>query len=189
LVPISWNSPISSGDGTEWLTLAVIDPSEQRKGGGKQGTIVQLDLSVLATCLDMFGVQIPDFRSAQPFTYRQDGQGSFIAENKKTGALYAVTTDFLSKTSSQMGGAQGQTDLNKPRYNWVASDFAKDPNVEGVAKQAAQIHEIGNSLGALTEKAPAVKNPRLRKIDSDAGMALEECVFGGYVNTDGSVFK
>jgi hypothetical protein len=140
------------GDGTEWLTLAVIDPSEQKKGGRKRRTIVQLDLSVLANCLDLFGVKIPDFRSAQPFPYRQDGQGAFIAENKKTGALYAITTDFVSKTSRQMGGAQGQTDFNKPHHNWVASDFAKDPNVEGVAKQAAQIHEIGNSLSALTEK-------------------------------------
>ena len=59
---------------------------------------------------------------------------------------------------------------------------------------AAQIHEIGNSIyqeyvtyGLVKPEASA----RLQKLvnDSDAGIALEECVFGGFVMKNGKVVK
>jgi RHS repeat-associated protein len=171
-------------------TVAVIDRAFlNQSGGGKKPKIATLDPERLSACLDLFGVETPDWRRDQPFTYGLNGQGAFIVEDKKTKNIYAITTDFQSKTKAQLGGATGLTDLNKPRYNWVASDFAKDLNVERVAAQAAQIHEIGNSLGALTGRHPEAKSKALRAIDPDEGMALEECVFGGFVNPNGSVTK
>lgn len=170
--------------------ILIVDPPAGGEGGGgtePQSPIAKLNLDRLDSCLGkLFSVQIADFKRDQPFVYDVRGQGAFIAQNKKTGRLYAITTDFTSRTRGELGGS-GQTSSRLPYYNWVASDFAKDPNVAGVAKQASQIHEIGNSLGLLTGKKPKAKNPNLRKLDGDQGMALEECAFGGYVKPDGSV--
>jgi len=151
--------------------------------------VVELDLNKLNSCLGLFGVEI-DYatQEGEAFVYDMRGQGSFFVKDKKTGRGYGITTDFTSKTRAQLGGT-GATSPRLPYYNWVANDYASDARTSYVALMAAQIHEIGNSLSFLTGKKPRAKDPNLRKADKDSGMALEECVFGGFVEPGGSVTK
>jgi hypothetical protein len=55
------------------------------------------------------------------------------------------------------------------------------------------VHEIGNKIyqqfAASGLQKPQAQSNYLRNFDSDAGMALEECVFTGYVNPNGKIVK
>jgi hypothetical protein len=55
------------------------------------------------------------------------------------------------------------------------------------AIQAGQIHEIGNSLRYITGNIVTATDPNMRRYDSDAGNALTECVYGGFVLLDGTI--
>lgn len=83
-------------------------------------------------------------------------------------------------------------DPNDSYLVYLGSDaFA---NSAAVYRIAAQIHEIGNNIYQEYGKFGLVQpqaSSRLQRLvsDSDAGIALEECVFGGYVMKNGRVLK
>jgi hypothetical protein len=57
---------------------------------------------------------------------------------------------------------------------------------------AIWVHETGNSLSAITGNYPLPKNPydfpMKNGFDLDSGAALEDCVFGGNVSPDGTLY-
>ncbi|MFY9607489.1 MAG: RHS repeat-associated core domain-containing protein, partial [Blastocatellia bacterium] len=70
-----------------------------------------------------------------------------------------------------------------PYTAFVASDlstFDQKPSI------AVQMHELGNALAGITGVArdPAPPNPE--NSDTDAGVRMERCMFGGTFNKDGS---
>jgi hypothetical protein len=53
---------------------------------------------------------------------------------------------------------------------------------------ASQVHEIGNALEYLTGNSGRERlGPALAAFDPDDGIALEDCVFGGRVNLNGTI--
>jgi len=88
--------------------------------------------------------------------------------------------------------AMAMADPNDSYLVYLGSDaFASSAAVYRIA---AQIHEIGNNIYqeygkfGLTQPQASSRLQRLVN-DSDAGLALEECVFGGYVMKNGRVLK
>lgn len=87
--------------------------------------------------------------------------------------------------------AMGMADYNDSFLVYLGSDAFK--NTSSVYRIAAQVHEIGNKIyqqfATYGLKKPEVQSDFLRNRDSDAGMALEECVFNGFVNPNGKVVR
>jgi len=86
----------------------------------------------------------------------------------------------------------GMADPNDSFLVYLGSDAFN--NSVPVYRIAAQIHEIGNNIyqefATYGLPKPTVQSNYLRNhVDSDPGMALEECVFGGYVTPNGKVLK
>jgi hypothetical protein len=89
--------------------------------------------------------------------------------------------------------AVGYAEDNSSRIVYIANDL------NSIDRFVTRIHEIGNKIyakyktvGLNKPEASAGLRNKLKKIkldDDDAGMALEECVFGGRVFSDGTVFK
>lgn len=87
----------------------------------------------------------------------------------------------------------GYADDDFSRIIYIAND------IEGINRIATEIHEIGNKIYARFKTVglpkPEVSAGLQKKLlkakleDDDAGMALEECVFGGRVLADGTVLK
>jgi hypothetical protein len=139
------------------------------------------------------------------FVNNADGSGgrlTFIS--LKTNDVSTVTTDAKTFDSKELGDKErlqdtgfgmdnpyGLTMWSNPWTNYIARDHAKvkgNPNQSDYLNYLAiQVHEDGNSISMLLgdplrhkemENAPVAKDKRLRALDRDAGMALEECVFG-----------
>ncbi len=112
--------------------------------------------------------------------------------------LFEVDFDTTSKDGTEISriGQRGRTEHISavgiaPRGGWtvhIASGFAASPRTPDVSVSAVEIHELGNKLAEkfIGNRAlfPKAKSNWLRRFDSDAGMALEECVFGGGVSTN-----
>lgn len=114
---------------------------------------------------------------------------------------FSIDLDF-SKDKNQI---KIDTERNAPGYS--PADFSRvvyiANNISAIDKFVTTIHEIGNKIYARYMGPVGIGQPvasaRLRAAmvryggqeadDGDAGMALEECVFGGRVQSDGTVLK
>lgn len=129
-------------------------------------------------------------------------KGSFVGFFGKgpTKIPFTITADSTSMSVSDIrkrtgiAGAIAFSDGGASNYHgtvYVGRDYAQ--RAAPVALAATQIHEIGNKIWFMFEgsfKKPQA-SPGLQKLanDDDAGIALEECVFGGTVRRDGSVLR
>jgi hypothetical protein len=147
------------------------------------------DPAKLAGCVnDLFGV-------GGIFDADRSG-GSFLGSHK--GELFEVDILTSTYTKSELNrkvnrGRRQKVDavgFSEPG-GWsvfLGSEFANNPSIPGVAVTAVENHELGNKLAEKfignRNLFPKAKSKWLRAFDSDAGMALEECVFGGGVSTN-----
>jgi hypothetical protein len=108
---------------------------------------------------------------------------------------FTIRLDDTSKTVSQIrqetksSTAIAMSDYNDQWLVYLGSDAFKNTVPE--YRIATEVHEIGNKLYDEFAKdglpKPRALSNLLFKHDNDAGMALEECVFGGFVNPNGAV--
>jgi hypothetical protein len=172
------------------------------------GSVAKFDLERFKSCLEIqFNTKlgISDGRT-QGFDINS---GSFYGiYNNSIG--FSVRIDSTSKSgaditqfgrqSGRLSSTQtaiGMSDIRNPDVVYIASD--KFNNRSPAYRIATQVHEIGNKIddkfgvyGLQQPHASSRLRNRLAKInasDDDAGIALEECVFGGYVLNNGRVFK
>jgi hypothetical protein len=95
----------------------------------------------------------------------------------------------LSQNPLAPGTHAGATFKKSPYLNFIASDVANNPRVPMEAIIAGQVHELGNSLAYITGNSPSARSANLRRYDSDAGNALTECVYGGFVLLNGRITR
>ncbi len=144
-------------------------------------------------CLGKMGVNLVKFDPNDRlggFSWFSDAEG-----RKHINAIYTDMSKYNTKELTETVRGRGGTGFSYVGWapsgliglNYVASDYAKTAAL--VAVTAKRIHEIGNSLEHdIHRRLPWNPNhPELYKQDNDAGMALEDCVFGGFVNRDGTV--
>jgi hypothetical protein len=82
----------------------------------------------------------------------------------------------------------GFTDTKEPFTNYIANDA--DIVLKGAEFFATWVHELGNSLAAITGIDPLKPADAAERYDErtpDAGTAFEDCVFGGKVLPNGAV--
>lgn len=80
--------------------------------------------------------------------------------------------------------------LGQAYTNYVASDHASDKkNVTDIGTIATWVHELGNSIAAITNTSATPEHPENFFKDEDSGAALEECVFGSYVLPNGTLYN
>lgn len=88
--------------------------------------------------------------------------------------------DVAAMARKPVGAYGGFMDARYPHTNFVASDLQqRGYDFENV--RAAWVHELGNSLAAITGQPRQAKLPGMLAWDKDSGNALEECVYGGKV--------
>jgi hypothetical protein len=122
-------------------------------------------------------------------------EGLFVGS--RFNKFFTVKTDMTTYTASQLrslsptplapGTVAGLTFPKHPYLNWLASDVVNDPRVSYEVVLAAFVHELGNSLGAISGRASPAKDPRMFRYDKDSGNGLTECVYGGSVLQDGTI--
>jgi hypothetical protein len=116
---------------------------------------------------------------------------------------FSLSIDTTTLTSAQISASAGERagdlvgiatrpSVLRDRTVYIASDYANNTRavVDDKYIVAKMIHEVGNAISIVTGINPSAKNPRAfgpGSGDSDAGAALEECVFGGRVNQKGEV--
>ncbi len=93
--------------------------------------------------------------------------------------------NVISDPNTTVNGITFKDDVG---LTYVASDVAR--NAKLIFVIAVRIHEIGNSINNQTGHRlhiDTTKHPLVLYHDKDAGMALEDCVFGGQVLPNGMV--
>jgi RHS repeat-associated protein len=162
--------------------------------GGKQATFgpaAVFNSSTLDTCVDKL------FKVSGIYAGNRSG-GYFLGS--KDAKLFEVDFNTSLYNRSTMRAYLGKKDPRRRNVNalgfsepgmwtvFIASDFAKDSSVLDVVVTAVFVHELGNKLAEQfigpRSLWPKAKSQWLRQFDSDAGMALEECVFGGGVSSN-----
>ena len=143
------------------------------------------DRAKLSACVDRLFHVRGDF-------YGDRSGGSFMGS--QNGRLFEVDFNTSSYTLSSLRKETKRADavgFSQRGGGWtvfIASDFAKNPSTLDVVVTAVEIHELGNKLAEVFIRNPRLfpkaKSKFLRRFDPDAGMALEECVFGGGVSTN-----
>jgi RHS repeat-associated protein len=162
--------------------------------GGKQATFgpaAVFNSSTLDTCVDKL------FKVSGIYAGNRSG-GYFLVSI--VAKLFEVDFNTSLYNRSTMRAYLGKKDPRRRNVNalgfsepgmwtvFIASDFAKDSSVLDVVVTAVFVHELGNKLAEQfigpRSLWPKAKSQWLRQFDSDAGMALEECVFGGGVSSN-----
>lgn len=100
-----------------------------------------------------------------------------------------IRTDMVTYNSANVaamanrpvGTVGGFTNRRYPNPNFLASDFLMQRGRDFESLRAAWVHELGNSLAAMTGQPRKAKLPGMLAWDDDSGNALEECVYGGKV--------
>ncbi|MDQ3688043.1 MAG: DUF4214 domain-containing protein [Acidobacteriota bacterium] len=91
-----------------------------------------------------------------------------------------VTVNGIAFTADGRGVA-----TYSPYRNYTANNLTNPTGILGV-----QIHELGHSLTMITGIRPETSSrSRLRPGGADAGTALERCVFGGEVGSNGRLYR
>ena len=121
--------------------------------------------------------------------------GSYSGHSILTGTSFTIFTDAQSKNVTQLSKISGQsgtvgwTYYNTPYLNYVASDRSS-----GIYGLSNQVPETGNGIAYVIKQYQdqrglpySMPQPKRPGGDRDPGAALEECVFGGPVSSDGRV--
>lgn len=159
----------------------------------------KLDLERFRACLRrLFLTEIaPSDGRSRGYDIRQ---GKFIGFFGKSGSPFTVTIDSTSKTLEQVRSETKNPDaiafsdgkaVNYHGTVYIAREYAQ--TAAPVAIEAAQVHEIGNKIwdlfaGYFPQPHASPRAQRFGK-DNDAGIALEECTFGGLVTKDGTLVR
>lgn len=164
-------------------------------------------LESFKTCLHkMFQV---DYQS-HSFTLVDSGGDSYFYGHTERGASwyslsaigdFNVRTDQQSYTIQQLGYkadragvgkvggglVAGFTDPSSPYVNAIALD--SDLLLKGSERFGAWVYELGNALSFITRLKPPIPGDARERygIGGEAGAAFEDCVFGGRLNSSGSV--
>ena len=93
----------------------------------------------------------------------------------------------LSPTALAPGTVAGLSLPKYPYLNWLASDVVSNPAIPYEAILAAHVHELGNSLAAISGRSSPAQDPRMFRYDRDSGNGLTECVYGGFVLPGGTI--
>jgi hypothetical protein len=114
------------------------------------------------------------------FTVRTDQQ-SYSSEDLKR----KINSYFGNSAAGKF--VAGYTDPKSPYVNAIANDASLE--LRGAEFFGTWVHELGNSLAAITRLSPQVAADAADRYDGDkdAGTAFEDCVFGGHVRPNGSV--
>jgi hypothetical protein len=118
--------------------------------------------------------------------------GRDVVSNGGASTTYTITFDF-SQTGAQI--AHSGAPWNYGYYDpltaytvFIANDIAAHTgNNNPIVVIATQIHELGNALQHIGGVATPPANPPDTFGDTDPGVILERCVFGGTVGDDGRV--
>jgi uncharacterized protein RhaS with RHS repeats len=195
-IPISWDDPISrhggpSGDGSEWVTLAVIDPTSVKKGYSAE----QIKAAVASCVSSLFKVVLVDFQAssrARNGVFNGTNMNVSNPDNQQVSVVnevHAYTANQLSRMHEKFEGLKpnsvgrlagltiGFTDISgnitgySPYRNFTASDVKSNSStLSGVnAITDTQIWELGNSLGFITHTAIAGEG-------QEEGPMFEDCV-------------
>jgi hypothetical protein len=175
-------------------------PIEPGGGGGApvDGQKAKFDIDRFKDCISrLFGVSLApdDGRSRSFSSTRSEGQVVGVRGDR----VFTVNTSMTAYNSSELramsttslppGTVTGVTLPSSPYLNFVASEIASNPSMPSVYVTAAQVHEIGNSLRYITGRTPRAIDVNLYNYDHDAGNALGECVYGGWVLPNGTITK
>jgi RHS repeat-associated protein len=151
----------------------------------------------LKKCLDtLFGVTMTSFQRA-----KNGSNGTFtgtgpdrVPPHTGNNENIEVTID-ATHTGADLGAMWTARHPGDPAGNlrgvylhdlsysaFVASNldtFSKKPSI------AVQVHELGNALAYITGTASDPTTPNFENNDTDSGVRLERCVFGGTFNNNG----
>jgi hypothetical protein len=130
---------------------------------------------------------------SQDETSQQDGSFGFDSLGAWFKGIWKdkpidVRTDMTTYSMADVGPMHGKTvglvggftNLRQPNTNFVASDLLQR-GYDFEVVRAAWVHELGNSLAAITDQPQHAKLAGMLAWDKDSGNALEECVYGGKV--------
>jgi hypothetical protein len=147
--------------------------------------VARFDPAKLKECLKEFQTTDGDFtgtREGGGFTGVHNGKKFSVNFNLSLNSK-GIGREIRRRGGQAAGDEVGLAIPGNPNV-YIASDFASNPNVVDIAVTATEFHELGNYLGRSFFNArnrPKAKSKFLRNRDPDAGMRLEECVFGGGV--------
>lgn len=179
---------LTAGSFVQWIESR---PKDGKKGSGT----AKFDLEKFKDCLKSFHTTlgVSDGRS-QGFDTRAGTFTGFFGSIMEPFSIRIDDTSRSMKDIQKLLGkknAMAMADPNDSSVVYLGNDAFN--NSVPVYRIAAQIHEIGNKIyqkfAVTGMKKPEAQSATLRKFDGDAGMALEECVFGGYVKKDGTLMK
>jgi hypothetical protein len=125
----------------------------------------------------------------------------FLGFFGKSQTPFSITFDY-SKNREQIYKAIGKKAVGYSPGDFVMTVYIAN-DISSLDKLATEIHEVGNKIyakymGSVGLSQPVRSDGLGRALvryggedfdDMDAGMALEECVFGGRVLKDGTVLK
>jgi hypothetical protein len=82
----------------------------------------------------------------------------------------------------------GYTDSRNPYVNFIAND-ARPAGVSGREYLGWWVYELGNALAVISNRMPNIPADARDRygVGGEAGSAFEDCVFGGRLNSNGSV--
>jgi hypothetical protein len=116
------------------------------------------------------------------FTVRTDEHTYDVNELKRKG-------DPMGTGSNAGMLVAGFTDKRYPYVNAIAVDAGFTAGLRGSEFFGLWVYELGNSLAAITGENPATPADAKERYGraNEAGSALSDCVFGGRLNSSGSV--
>lgn len=139
----------------------------------------------------LFGVELWSFtRSRDGHNGSFTGYGADALSSGGRDTQITVVNEVNSYTGSQLGTLHGTPNavLMGLTFNTVSSthtpyrNFTASGLTNSKAIIATQIHELGNSLRAITKVTMGPNSPAGIGGDTDAGTRLERCVFGGEID-------
>jgi hypothetical protein len=198
---------IAAGTAMEQIVALARKYAHAPQGSRNQTNFTPEQFERFKTCLrDMFQVE---YRN-HSFTLPSSGGDSYFYGHTERGAhWYSISAigDFTVRTDQQSYSMQhlaykadragvgrvaggmvwGFTDSSSPYVNAIAYD--SDLAIKGSERFGGWVYELGNALSyitGLTPKIPADARDRYG-VGGEPGAAFEDCVFGGRLNSSGSI--
>ena len=123
-----------------------------------------------------------DPRAIGDFTVRTDQHSYEIKDIKRK-------IDPAGTGRGATGLTVGLTDSANPYVNAIAADAGFTGGMRGSEFFGLWVYELGNALSDITGKTPEVPADARDRygVSGESGAAFEDCVFGGRLNSSGSV--